>query len=70
MNSTLLFRGRAAWTICNVGMMVVNYFFLTNVETKQLGLATWFTTFKEVVLLSIHHFAKSIITPFYVLIYV
>jgi hypothetical protein len=29
-------------------MMVVNSFFLIIVEMKQLGLVTWFMTFKEV----------------------
>jgi hypothetical protein len=46
-------------------MMVMISFFLTNVKTKQFWLAT---TFKEVVLLMVHHFAKYVITPPYVLI--
>ncbi len=46
--STLLFEGRTGCATCNAGMMVVNSFFLIIVEMKQLGLVTWFMTFKEV----------------------
>ncbi len=70
MISTLLFEGRTSWATCNAGMMVVNSFFLIIVEMKQLGLVTWFMTFKEVVLLMVHHFAKYVIAPPFVLIYV
>jgi hypothetical protein len=65
----LIFQKAIAWAICNVGMMRAIFFSLTNVDTKQLGLATLFTTFKEVVLLSIHHFAKFVIVPPFVVIY-
>jgi hypothetical protein len=64
MISTLLFGRFVAWAICNARMMVMIYFLKTNVQTKQLGLAT---TFKEVVLLPVHHFAKYVIAPPYVL---
>jgi hypothetical protein len=49
-------------------MMVAISFFLMNVETKQLGLVTLFMTFKEVVLLIVHRFAKCVITPLSMLI--
>jgi len=65
-----IFQKATAWVICNVRMMRAIFFFLTNVDTKQLGYATLFTTFKEVVLLSIHHFAKFVITPPFVVFYV
>jgi hypothetical protein len=65
MISTLLFRKYATWAIYNARMMVIISFFLTNVEMKQFWLAT---TFKEVFLLLVHHFAKYVITPLYVFI--
>jgi hypothetical protein len=68
MISTLLFREHATWAICNAEMMVAISFFLTNVKTKQLGLVTLFMTFKEVVLLIVHRFAKCVITPLSMLI--
>jgi hypothetical protein len=63
MISTLLFEKRITWAICNARMMDAISFFLINVEMKQFGLATLFTTFKEVVLLLVHHFAKFVIAP-------
>jgi hypothetical protein len=63
MITTLLFEELGAWAICNVEMMGVIYFFLTNLKTKQLGMATLFTTLEEIILLLVHLFAKFIITP-------
>ncbi len=53
----------SVFAFCSVKMIVVIFFFLTNVEMKRLGLASLFTTFKEVVLLLVHHFAKIVIVP-------
>jgi hypothetical protein len=53
----------AMWAICNTEMMPMIFFFLTNVETKQFGMATLFTNFKEIVLHLIHLFAKFVISP-------
>jgi hypothetical protein len=53
----------AMWAICNAKMMPMISFFLTNVETKQFGMATLFTNFKEIVLHLIHLFAKFVKSP-------
>jgi len=54
--STLFFKQLGAWAICDVEMMVAIFFFLTNVKTKKLGVATLFL---------VYLFAKFVITsPF------
>jgi hypothetical protein len=68
MISTLFFEKHVAWAICNAKMMDAISFFITNVELKQLGLVTLFMTFKEVILLPVHHFVKFVIVPPYMLI--
>jgi hypothetical protein len=60
--SNLLFKQLDAWAICNVEMMDVISFFLTNVKTKQLGVAILFMTLKEIVLFLVHFFVKFVIT--------
>jgi hypothetical protein len=52
-----------AWAICNVVMMLAISIVLTNVETKQFGMATLFTNFKEIILHMVCLSAKLIISP-------
>jgi hypothetical protein len=61
MISILHFKELGAWAICNAEMMFAILNFLTNVERKQLGMVTMFTTLKEIVSLSIHLFTNFII---------
>jgi hypothetical protein len=61
MISILHFKELGAWAICNAEMMFAILIFLTNVERKQLGMVTMFTTLKEIVSLSIHLFTNFII---------
>jgi hypothetical protein len=44
-------------------MMVAISFFLTNVETKQFGVAILFMNFKEIILHMVRLFAKPVILP-------
>jgi hypothetical protein len=59
----LLFKELRAWTICNVEMMFMISFLITNVKSKQLGVAMLFTTLKDIILLSVHLFTKIVLAP-------
>jgi hypothetical protein len=57
--STLLFEKLCAWAICNAKMMFMILFFLRNVETKWLGVATLVMTLENVILLLVYFFGKN-----------
>jgi len=61
MITILHFKELGAWAICNAEMMFAIFLFLTNVERKQLGVATMFMTSKEIVSFLVHHFINFII---------
>jgi len=61
--STSIFEKLVAWVICNVKMMLMIFFFLPNVETKQFGVVTLFTSFKWIILHLVCLFAEPIIPP-------
>jgi hypothetical protein len=61
--STLLFEKLCAWAICNAKMMFMILFFLRNVETKWLGVATLVMTLENVILLLVYFLEKIILMP-------